>query len=245
MRPCWNCSSPLRKHSVPPAGLEPALASTSGRCRRRWATGEEVSRPGWIRTSDLRDVSAASTPGCSTELSQVGEAGIEPAWWAHETPLEPPPVHSPGKSVGPAGVEPAFHRVSTVASPLGFGPLRSALYGNRTRLTCSTGRPSHQLRHRAVESVRRESHPPAPPWRGGAFAARPRTQSKDGRIRTLSGGFGGRLLSQEHILNERKEQDSNLQGLSPRPHSRRVPSPIGSSLRRQLPRQDSNLHPSR
>ena len=46
MRPCW-CLTPV--HSVvPPAGLEPALASTSGRCRGRWATGVNVSSPGWI-----------------------------------------------------------------------------------------------------------------------------------------------------------------------------------------------------
>ena len=74
-----------------------------------------------------------------------------------------------------------------VASPLGFGPLVSALYGDRTRLTCSTGRPSPQLRHRAT--------------------------SKDGRSRTLWSGFGDRLLSREHVLGERKGQDSNLQGL--------------------------------
>src|SRR5947209_2724163 len=34
--------------AVPPAGLEPAFPSASGRCRGRWATGVSVSSPGWI-----------------------------------------------------------------------------------------------------------------------------------------------------------------------------------------------------
>ena len=37
----------------------------------------------------------------------------------------------------------------TAASPLGFGPKVSALYGNRTRLTCSTDRLARQHHHRA------------------------------------------------------------------------------------------------
>lgn len=45
---------------IPPAGLEPAMFSTSGRCPCRWATRVTCSDPGWIRTSDLQDVSLAS-----------------------------------------------------------------------------------------------------------------------------------------------------------------------------------------
>src|SRR5439155_5371400 len=51
------------------------------------------------------------------------------------------------------------------------------------------------------------------------------TVSKGGRSRTLYACFGGRLRTQEHALvDQRKGQDSNLQGLSPRPASNRVPS---------------------
>jgi hypothetical protein len=51
------------------------------------------------------------------------------------------------------------------------------------------------------------------------------TNSKGGRSRTLCVRVGTALLSQEHALDgQRKGQDSNLQGLAPRPASNRVPS---------------------
>lgn len=54
---------------------------------------------------------------------------------AHETPLEPPPVHSPVRSGRQESNLPVT-AYQTVASPIGLGPKKSALYGNRTRLTC-------------------------------------------------------------------------------------------------------------
>src|SRR5271163_4015968 len=65
----------------------------------------------------------------------------------------------------------------TLASPLGFGPLASALDGTRTRLACSTNRSPHPLRPRAKKSVRRESHPPIHLGKMVPDAARPRTRS--------------------------------------------------------------------
>lgn len=122
-------------------------------------------------------------------------------------------------SVQPAGVEPT----STCISGRGLADrprlVSSAPYGNRTRLAWLTLRSPRQLRHRA--------------------------SSKDGRSRTLCVWVGATLLTQEHVPDgQRKGQESNLQGLSPRPLSRRVPSPVGSPFRIELSRQDSNLHPS-
>lgn len=60
---------------TPGGGRDDLIHGTiSGRegCSRR-------SDPGWIRTSDLRDVNAASTPDCSTGSVPVGPAGVEPA----------------------------------------------------------------------------------------------------------------------------------------------------------------------
>ena len=45
---------------------------------------------------------------------------------------------------------------------LGHGPEMNSLYGNRTRLTCSTNRPSRQLRHKA-ETARTERVEPSVP----------------------------------------------------------------------------------
>src|SRR5262249_34347528 len=75
-----------------------------------------------------------------------------------ETLLEP--LQSIPQSVGPAGVEPAFHRVSDGCLAARLRPDQSALYGNRTRLTCSTDRLARQLHHRAEKSAWREANPP-------------------------------------------------------------------------------------
>lgn len=91
-----------------------------------------------------------------------------------------------------------------------LSPRKSALYGTRTRLTCSTGRPPLPLRHRAKKCPAGVA-PAYPPWQGGASAARPRTHFKDGRIRTLSARFGGALLSQEHVLNCRSKIDADAE----------------------------------
>ena len=65
----------------------------------------------------------------------------------------------------------------TVASPLGFGPVVSALYGTRTRLACSTGRSPHPLRHRAEECPAGVA-PACPTRQVGASAALPRTHEQ-------------------------------------------------------------------
>ena len=53
------------------------------------------------------------------------------------------------QELSPTGVEPAHNRVSDGRLAARLRPAESALYGNRTRLTCSTDRPARQLHHRA------------------------------------------------------------------------------------------------
>ncbi len=148
-------------------------------------------------------------------------------------------------SVGPVGVEPTSNRVSdgclAARSP---ARIESALYGSRTRLACSTGRSPHPLRHRAerVSGGSRTRLSTSARWCLGCSATD--TQSKDGRSRTLCARVGAALLSQEHVLNKRKGQDSNLQGLAPRPLSKRVPSCLlarPSDGANESGRQDLNL----
>ncbi len=81
MRPCWQPgSSPLRKQSVPPAGLETAVnASTSGRCRRRWATGVSDSRAGRSRTCLIPLIRRSPRRSASARAPAVPPAGFEPA----------------------------------------------------------------------------------------------------------------------------------------------------------------------
>src|SRR5262249_60632579 len=67
----------------------------------------------------------------------------------------------------------------TVASPLGFGPILSALYGTRTRLACSTGRSPHLLRHRAEECPAGVA-PAYPTRQGEASGARRRALLAEG-----------------------------------------------------------------
>jgi hypothetical protein len=129
------------------------------------------------------------------------------------------------QSVGPAGVEPAFHRVSDgrLAARLRPGRQRPVRDSNPSRLldrqvatpaASQGGRVSGGSRTRLSDAAGRCL---------GCSATD--TVSKGGRSRTLCACFGGRLLSQEHTLDDqRKGQDSNLQGLSPRPLSKRVPS---------------------
>ena len=82
----------------------------------------------------------------------------------------------------------------TVAEPLGLGPNINALYGDRTRLTCSTDRLARQLHHRA-KSVWRESNPPV---RHG---------------QPVPGPFGYRHVS-EHEQQGRKESNPLRAGWS-------------------------------
>src|SRR5262249_12977396 len=74
--------------------------------------------------------------------------------------------------------------------PLGHGPLVSALYGTRTRLTCVTNRSPHPLRHRAEKEECPAGVAPAYPTRQvGAWAARPRTQKQGRKEANLLGLF--------------------------------------------------------
>jgi hypothetical protein len=118
-------SYPLFK--VDRRGVEPRFPGCDPGVFPSWTSSprlpETGSSPGWIRTSDLRHVRVASTPGCSTRLfSRTG--------WNRT-------------SVAP--------RIRRVPSLSGHGPITHS-----------------------------------------------RTNSKVGRIRTHSAGFGDRLLSQEH-----------------------------------------------
>ncbi len=121
------------------------------------------SSPGWTRPSVLRAVGAARTPDCSTELHEVGEAGIEPAWWAHETPLEPPPVHSPeiqsrrwdSNPLRPryeGGARPVEHRRPMEAASAGVEPTRPRF------------RASIPSREPGQKQVRKDSNPDQQGW---------------------------------------------------------------------------------
>src|SRR3954468_4492835 len=72
-------------------------------------------------------------------------------------------------AVGPAGVEPASNRVSDGCLAARPRPERSALYGTRTRLACSTGRSPHPLRHRAFAECPAGVAPACPAWEAGAW----------------------------------------------------------------------------
>jgi hypothetical protein len=134
--------------SVPPAGLEPAVnASTSGRCRRRWATGVAIVVP----------------------------AGFEPAtsaMWARRALRAAPRNH-----VSRAGRSRTCLRTAyqTVAWPLGHGPKPAPCTGiepvspvRQTGWHASfiTGQ---QERLAGVE-------PAYPPWQGSAWTARPQAR---------------------------------------------------------------------
>lgn len=81
----------------------------------------------------------------------VVPAGFEPATSTMSTwrALQAAPRNY---SVGPAGVEPASNRVSDGRLAARLRPA-SALCGTRTRLSCSTNRSPHPLRHRAFQAV--------------------------------------------------------------------------------------------
>lgn len=140
---------------------------------------------------------------------------------------------------------------------------KSALYGTRTRLTCSTGRPPLPLRHRA-KSVRRESHPPihhgkvAPRLLGHGHISRtegfepsrhaleahcsPRSTSltADPKLKQTPNRRGASFCLRASA-SEFRELESN--------QHRRVQSPLPYQLGDpgidQLPERESNPHASR
>jgi hypothetical protein len=190
-----------------------------------WEPGSSPLRstPGRTRTCARLHVREVPSP--------LGYGGIQ---WSRLDLNQRPPRCERGEhsrllhgtiSVGPAGVEPAFHRVSDGCLAGWLRPETSALYGNRTHLTCSTDRLAHQLHHRAIQSAWRESNPLIHLGKVVPGPLGHRRLSKGGRSRTLCVRVGAALLSREHTpVVERKGQDSNLQGLAPRPASNRVPS---------------------
>ena len=119
---------------------------------------------------------------------EVGEAGIEPAWWAHETPLEPPPVHSPVSRAG---------RSRTCLPPrIRRSPRRSA--SARRKRPVRDSNPSRLLDRQVATPAASQ---------GGRVSGGSRTRpsdaagrclgcsatdtvSKGGRCRTLCAGFG-------------------------------------------------------
>src|SRR5262249_29861751 len=98
MRPCWEPgSSPLR--STPGRTRTCARLHVMGvpwplgyGAKRQWSGLVWTQRPPRCE----RGEHSRLLPG----TVGVGEAGIDPAWGAHETPLEPPPVHSPVSRAG-------------------------------------------------------------------------------------------------------------------------------------------------
>ena len=163
--------------------------------------------------------------------------------WSRSSPFPSP--------VGPAGIEPASHRVADDCLAAQPRPEESPctriepVFPGRQPGRCTPASSQGK------QSAWRESNPPV---RHGEPVPRPlghrritNTSSKGGRSRTLCACFGGRLLSREHTLvGQRKGQDSNLQGLFASPGFQPgAIVPVGSPFRPQLPRQDSNLQPSR
>ncbi len=75
----------------------------------------------------------------------------------------------------------------------------SALYGTRTRLTCSTGRPPHPHASQGIR-VSGGSRTRLSDAAGRCLGCSATDTSKGGRSRTLCACFGGRLRTQEHAL---------------------------------------------
>src|SRR6185312_3449009 len=76
------------------------------------------------------------------------------------------------------------------------------------------------------KSVRRELHPPIRRGRSVPGTARPRTREQTAAsagVEPTRSRFRASIPS-EGLAKKRKGQDSNLQGLAPRPASNRVPS---------------------
>jgi hypothetical protein len=92
MRPCW-CLTPVHS-AVPPAGLEPAVnASTSGRCRRRWATGVAENQSGKRESNPPRRAhETLLEPLQSIPQSGRQESNLpQTAYQAVASPLSPRP----------------------------------------------------------------------------------------------------------------------------------------------------------
>jgi hypothetical protein len=138
---------------------------------RRWE-----SHPSSLLARQTRPFGTCVPNSCGGRIRTGVERLMKPCWKPGSSPLrntpgrtrtceflhvrEAPSPLSHGSVSGRQESNLPSTAYQTVASPLGFGPVASALDGTRTRLTCSTNRSPHPLRPRAGKSVRRESHPP-------------------------------------------------------------------------------------
>ncbi len=118
-------------------------------------------------------------------LSIIPSPGIEPGLRPYQSRVLP--SH-------PKGILSQSHRFSTAQ-------FTSALYGSRTHQSLLDRQVASPAASQGVlQSVRRESHPS---WSTLAewclCCSATDTFSRDGRSRTFSAGFGGPLLSQEHV----------------------------------------------
>ena len=129
------------------------------------------------------------------------------------------------QSVGPAGVEPAFHRVSddrlaARLRPDGQRPVRDSNPSDLLDRQVATPAASQGVRASGGSRTRLSD---AAGRCLGCSATD--TEARAEGVEPSGACFGGRLLSREHTLDgQRKGQDSNLQGLSPRLLSKQVPS---------------------
>ena len=219
MRPCWN-QAPV--HSA-------------------------VSTPGRTRTCDLLRVKEPPSP-LGHGSSQVVPAGFEPAistmsgWRALRCsarlwpPAFPLPRGERVRGVGPAGVEPASYRVSDgcLAARSPARCLSRAGFA-ACRLVRQAGTPA--LRKRPV----RESNPSRLLDRQVATPAASQGGRVSGGSRTRLSDAAGRCLGCSAT-----DTRARTEGVEPSaPVLETGCSPRSTPLSKKLPRQDSNLQPSR
>ena len=211
---------PVRRNPpVPPAGLEPAVnASTSGRCRRRWATGVAVQNQSGKRESNPPREAHETLLEPLQSIPQSGrqESNLpRTAYQAVASPLSPRPEEAPC-----TGIEPVF-------------PGRQP---GRCTPASSQGN----------KSVRRESHPPIRRGRSvpGLLG---HGHNKQGRKESNPLGQGWSLTALPGARPCFSAEGTGLEPArafaSPAFQAGAI-VPVGSPFRIRLSRQGSNLHPS-
>ena len=170
MRPCWNPgSSPLRKRSAPPAGLEPAIHRVSDGClaaRLRPERKRPVRESNPSHLLDRQAVTPASSQGKEERL-----AGVEPtcpAWRAGAWTARPQ-AHLQHQQQGWKESNPLRAGWSRTALP-GAHPCSSRPAGAQGVEPCLPGsKPgSLPLQHTPIATAKRPVgiEPTLPPWEG-------------------------------------------------------------------------------